>query len=307
MDSLYQIYGISFKTSYPFSYNLLPSDQPPQLQFTGGGYCKNYLLQGKVLRQGGHNEGDISLYRSQTHDTIIFENIAAFECGDDWIKGYMLMNQDQFLLEICFIGHVLAYWLERRGTLMLHASSLKVREGAVAFMAESTGGKTTTAAALLAAGYSLITDDILPVNIRHKDVFASPGFPQMKLLPDQLELFNQRAQDYDKIHPLFEKRRIPIGESMGSFYNGELPLKTLYLLDKSETGEPYSSPVKSTEALFALIRHSFAAELLDSGDRSRERLNRLGEIVKGIEIKRLHIPRGYDKLPALVDFIIQDA
>lgn len=86
------------------------------------------------------------------------------------------------------LGSVLGALCHQRGLLPLHASSVDIGGFAVAFCGPSGAGKSTLAAALLAQGHRMLSDD---VTVLRPDgagrLLAVPGFPRQKLWPDSLE------------------------------------------------------------------------------------------------------------------------
>src|SRR5207237_1442435 len=68
-------------------------------------------------------------------------------------------------LRLFLLGPALALLLSQRGLLVLHASAVAVEGRAIAFLGESGQGKSTTAAAFLAHGHTVVADDVLAVRI----------------------------------------------------------------------------------------------------------------------------------------------
>ncbi|MGQ0577204.1 MAG: hypothetical protein ACT4RN_23825, partial [Pseudonocardia sp.] len=65
------------------------------------------------------------------------------------------------MVAILAIGHLVAAVLALRGETVLHASAVEVDGDAVAFVADSGGGKSTMAALCSARGARFVTDDVL--------------------------------------------------------------------------------------------------------------------------------------------------
>jgi hypothetical protein len=72
---------------------------------------------------------------------------------------------DEALLPLLAAGMGLAFVLALRGSLCLHASAVERGGRAVALTAPSGGGKSTLAALAAVAGYPLVTDDLLRVDL----------------------------------------------------------------------------------------------------------------------------------------------
>ncbi len=96
------------------------------------------------------------------------------------------------------LGPALVLALALRSAWSLHASAAMFAGNVIVFLGESGQGKSTLAAYLSNnAGWRLVADDILPVNIDSKGLNVLPHFPQLKLsmqaqpgpaLPGQLPL-----------------------------------------------------------------------------------------------------------------------
>ena len=70
------------------------------------------------------------------------------------------------LVRADLLGGVFSVALHLQGLLCLHGSAVGIDGSAVAFLANKGAGKSTMATALCAAGATLITDDMLPVDPR---------------------------------------------------------------------------------------------------------------------------------------------
>lgn len=327
----YRLYGLTLRSSFPFRFHFEPSRETPDLLFVYHGVTEEQLPAGTRLTGGsreegapaggpsddgspedGSNEGGsrgevMQLYRSGNAEIVYFPGIAAFRCLQSEIHAWAFAEGLEYLVEICLVGNVMAYWLERRGTLALHASAVVVRGGAVAFLAGTSRGKTTAACAFLSAGHALLTDDILPLGVSSQEVSALPGFPQMKLLPAQVDFLGLGTGDFKKVHPLFEKLMVPIGRTYGSFHDRSVPLAAVYLLDRDENaGAPGCTLLGRSEAFIELLRHSFAAELVDAIDRGRDRFGRISTAARLVPVKRLRLPAGYEHLDRVVSCVEED-
>ena len=77
------------------------------------------------------------------------------------------------------LGPVIAYWLERAALPVLHASAVAVGGEAAAFLAGSTGGKSSLAAALVAAGCPLLSDDLVAIEaVPHASFLGRSSYPR---------------------------------------------------------------------------------------------------------------------------------
>ena len=79
------------------------------------------------------------------------------------------------LLAEFLAGPVLAVLMEQRGAFVLHASAVEIDGAAVAFVAASGGGKSTTAGFFAARGHAVATDDLLPLFVSGPQDPVRPG------------------------------------------------------------------------------------------------------------------------------------
>src|SRR5690606_6250785 len=137
----------------------------------------------------------------------------------------LLNPEDAYWVEIALLGPVLSFWLELRGIVALHASAVAVGEAGIGFVAGTKAGKTALAASFVEAGARLLSDDILPVHPISPDgrLVARPGYPQLRMWPDQAVRFAGDPKAYPLAHPDFDKRRIPASR-IGGFHSGTVPL-----------------------------------------------------------------------------------
>jgi hypothetical protein len=117
--------------------------------------------------------------------------------------------------------------LHQRGRIVLHASAVRVNGSAVLFCGPSGAGKSTLAAALVDAGYDLVTDDFCGLSI-HAD-----GSPWVEPDGRQLKLWQNSI---DRL-ALAERRAAPVRAAIEKYYvepraatASALPLAAIYVL-----------------------------------------------------------------------------
>jgi hypothetical protein len=213
------------------------------------------------------------------------------------------------LTEIRLLGPVLSYWLERRGIPTLHASAVAVDGQAVAFISHHGGGKSGLAAGMMRAGYPLLTDDILPVEEKDGILLGRPGYPQMRMWPDEGAHFVERFEELPLVHPELSKRRVPVGPGgFGAFHDSALPLAAIFLAARRGPEEAGSGveilPLSSMEAVIELVRHSFSPHLVEAAGLQPARLDLFAHLVKQVPVRRLVYPSGFEHLPRVVEAIL---
>ena len=163
--------------------------------------------------------------------------------------------------------------LALRGTYALHASAVRCRERAVAFVGPSGAGKSTLAALLAAGdlGWERLADDILPFAVAGTAALARPAFPQLKLAP---------GEQWDRQRP----------ES--------LPLAAIYRVAPPADETSRIEPLRGAEALAVLAKHSVASALFGR-ELLRRHLAALAAAGRGLRIGELHYPRRTDVAPSV--------
>lgn len=203
---------------------------------------------------------------------------------------------DERLLQLNLVGLVLAVLLYQRGLLVLHASAVRVGRYAVAFMAESGQGKSSTALALHTRGHGMIADDVLPVDLSGGAAMIAPGFPQFKLAPSVAVRLGVARESLLPLHPLEEK----CGYRPAYAFSSEpLPLRCIYVLQQSQTAR--IEPVHPREGMIELVRHSYPTRLGHAG--GSEHFRQCAALVQQIPIYRLCRTCDLDSLPDFVQMI----
>lgn len=250
-------------------------------------------------------------YRQAACDLLHFPNTADFSVWPDRIVCHQWHEAHDYEVERWLVGTVLALWLERRGTPMLHASAVVVADHAVAFLASNTAGKSSLAAALMQGGQALLTDDVLPITRGDQTFLGQPGYPQMRLWPDQAQHFLGHFADLPLVHPEATKRAIAVGpEGLGMFCDRPQPLRCLYIPSRRDPAQAGTSveitPVSPRDACIELVRYSFSTRLVTALGLQPQRLPRLAQIADEVPVRRLMYPSGMEYLPGVCATILED-
>ena len=205
------------------------------------------------------------------------------------------------LVRADLLGGVFSVALHLQGLLCLHGSAVGVDGSAIGFLANKGSGKSTLATALCAAGGTLITDDMLPVN-PHAPVMAWPSMPAVRLLHDSAShLRFARGQT----HPVTNKYHVnELPQEQVEMHR--LPVSAIYELTPVPAG-PNVSPaervrVRGTDAVGTLLRHQRAGTAI-SGSDSMQIFLRASDIVRTVPVYRLHVARDFTRLPDVVEQI----
>jgi hypothetical protein len=259
------------------------------------------------------NEDGASMLRVRQQDDshiLHFPGVADFRVEDRRIECRLLDPRRLYLAKIYLLGTVFSLWLERRGTPALHASAVVLPAGAAAFLSDTGAGKSALAMSFVRAGYPLLTDDILPVEPAEGGYLGRPGYPLMRLWPDQADHFLGAHQELERVEPGGEKRRVGMEEAVGAFVGRPERLARLYLPVRRDTADtdPAIAIVKvpPSEAVFELVRNLFAVRIVHALGWHTDRLRFFASLVSHVPVRRLLYPTGFEHLAAVREAILQD-
>jgi hypothetical protein len=151
-------------------------------------------------------------------------------------EGKALMD-----VRIYLLGSIMAGLLHQRSYLPIHGNVLSVDGGAAAFCGDSGAGKSTLAAWFEANGLQVLADDLCAVRFDEQlNPFVFEGIPRMKLWPDSLKLFGRDPRTLDKVASDLDKYHVPLAKAKKTGSLAPVPLRRVYILDRTEEGEDFS-------------------------------------------------------------------
>jgi hypothetical protein len=212
-----------------------------------------------------------------------------------------LAGIDEVLLRPIILGPILAILLRQRGLFVLHASSIAVNGTAVAFLGASGCGKSTLATAFYNRGYNIITDDLMPVQVRAGYHYVLPGSPNVRLLPDAAAVLGSAVRDLPYLYLQSGKH---IHRTTREFPQTLLPLKYIYVLTIDICHK--IEPLQPRDAFVELVRHSRAMGLLKNSHFVTSHFYQSARLVKDVSIRRLQRPLSFAALSDTVTLVEKD-
>ena len=213
-------------------------------------------------------------------------------------------------LGLLVIGPIAAFMLQQAGYPTLHASAVVTQYGACAFMAPSTYGKSTLAAGLLHAGGCLLTDDLLPLDVRPNGVYGMPGAPMMKLWANTAQGTLGIADELPHLSSLTEKRLLSFGQHPYGFQREAAPLRAIYLprrytpISEGTIGV-HVEPLSPRDAVLALLSQTFRGHYLYPHELA-VLLRQYGRLASQTRVAVLHLPEGLEHRDAVTQRILSD-
>lgn len=300
----HRVFGCTLGSEVPFDNRLGEGGGPAaDLVFSYGPPGADLPDTASCLYRGTN----LHLFRAPDREVLRITDVADFHLWPDRIVAHPAAAEPSPLIEIHLLGTVLSYWLERRGLVTLHASAVEIAGRAAVFASTHGGGKTGLAAALLQAGHPLLSDDLLPVEERDGTFLGRPGYPQMRMWPDEAAWFLGSHEHLPIVHPELSKRRVPVGPGgLGTFHGSPLPLACIYLPERTEGEALEIREVSPRDALIELLRHSFSPRLVEAAGLQPARFQHLSNLVLQVPVKRLRYPSGFDRLPGVAEAVRRD-
>ncbi|HEX8673677.1 MAG TPA: hypothetical protein VF710_17410 [Longimicrobium sp.] len=218
-----------------------------------------------------------------------------------WMEGISFPDVRTFVL-----NSAIPVALHLRGIPCLHASGIVVNGRGALFLGASGTGKSTTAAAMVAAGNELLTDDVAALDLRADQVLVRPGLPRVRLLAESAAAVNE---SFDLLAPVwsdasFSAKRYLDAPGGG----GAARLGVIYLLARreAEPREPSVTPLAPREALRWLMEHTCGKVWLDAPRRARL-FQSLARVTEMVPVRTVHRGDRLADLPKLVELLSEDA
>lgn len=136
-------------------------------------------------------------------------------------------------IRLFLLGSVLGLVCHQRGLLPLHASSVVIEGGAVAFCGPSGMGKSTLALRFARRGHAVVSDDVCVLDTG-SPARVRPSFPRLKLWRDAMEDAAVSLEGLEGNRRGAEKFHF-IGPHGG--VRDTLPLRAIFLLRRAESAE----------------------------------------------------------------------
>ena len=161
-------------------------------------------------------------------------------------------------VRVWLLGRAMSALLLQRGYMVVHANAVALGDGrAAAMLGDSGDGKSTLAAALLAAGVEPLCDDLLAIRFDEAgDAWVAPGIPRIKLGPAAAAVLGIDISNAPEVGGGMDKRQLAL--DLDRPWDRTFRLTRLYRLERGELG---IEPLKGREAAAALLDNLFWPEL----------------------------------------------
>jgi hypothetical protein len=184
-----------------------------------------------------------------------------------WVPSSTLADTEMYL-----VGPVLGFAQRLMGVLCLHASAVVVDGVAIALCGPAFAGKSTTAGAFAAAGFSVLADDMTVVRVRDGALMAMPGSDHLRVWEDSEQMLLGTSGALPRLTPTWEKLALRMRGEGWAWSDEAAPLGAVVLLaPRSESADaPHIARVPPGEAFVAIAANSYTNYLLDDRMRAGE-------------------------------------
>ncbi len=307
----YHTYGLLISSAYRLAWSQNPSELKaarPDLFLAPG----KKAIFARALRELGKTPRPIPWFQykrlADGSDYLRWPRLFEFLLSPDgrFIYGHQLRRLSLETLQTYLMGQLLSFVLLKRGIESLHATAVALDNEAVGFLGDCGYGKSTLAAACVREGFSLLTDDLLRLDMRKSPPAAYPGPPRIKLMPAAAKHLVEPSIRRVPINPLTAKQSIPLGEQQNT--RRKISLRTLYVLTPPRQRPSQRIAIRRLSATGiwqALTANTFNISVRDS-KRLRSHFFWVGELSKRLTVKSLSYPRSFARLPDVVAAIRRD-
>jgi hypothetical protein len=223
--------------------------------------------------------------------------------GPSLVEFAIAPNADSSYISLILLGSVLATVLQFRGFLTLHASGVDINGRGIVFLGDKGAGKSTTAAAFVRAGYKLLADDVIPIDLSQGAAQILPGFAQLKLSIDASGAIALPAVASFRIGNMnFRKNRLLLSDS---FMARPVPVGSFYVLARGNnlSVRPLIGGVSALAAVMRNAYHSRFGTQVFQGVTAAQLLRHCAAIIRRAPVKILTIPHELNRLGEIVTLV----
>lgn len=218
--------------------------------------------------------------------------VARYHVHDDAMTVAAVAGADDEAVGRYLVGFVLPLLLRRRPLVLLHGSAVADEHGAVVVTGEQGAGKSTTAAALVAAGLRPLCDDVVPVA---EGPIVLPGIAEPKLLPDAYERLLGDPGTACGLFDGVDKFQVPMGAA-----GARSPLRAVFVLDRWAGSLVRLTPLTGVAKMTTLAANLAASDALAD---AAGQLARLASWMGDVRVTKIDRPAEADSIDRIVEII----
>ena len=275
----------------------------PQMRAAGTGATDLTIRRARIGHPLRHAAGAVSDF-GKDQQYLGWETVGGFRVVDETlIEVDPNPGISDFLVALPLLGSVMATLLQRRGLLVLHASAASLGGRGIALLGDKGAGKSTTVGAIVAAGHSLLSDDVVAIDFSDRPRIV-PAHSQLKLWESSASSIGLSSLERQaRLHPSIEKSQFSLTEG---FCDHPVPLAALYVLMRCDQAAVL--PMEPQTALQALMRYSYMGRFGEAGFGGSlgTFFRRSAELASAGLPRLLQVPHGIGNIPDAIAAIEAD-
>ncbi len=224
-----------------------------------------------------------------------------------WIRSSETVTKSD--IHSYLLGPMMGFVLRVRGVVCLHASAVAVNRRAVVFVGGSGAGKSTTAMAMGQLGYSLMSDDIVPIFRNAGVMYAQPGYPRMRLRQPSLPMLSNLNPDLPSLPKVEGQGRLhfDLTEHGYKFESAPLPIGVIYLLAdrNADPHAPRVEPLSALDGIMGIVANTYVTRFLDRSMRAYE-FQQLSYLVNQVAARKAYPHQDPSRLGMLCKVVLKD-
>ena len=192
-------------------------------------------------------------------------------------------------VRLFLLSSVFSALLYLRGSVSLHASTIKKDNKCFILCGNSGAGKSTLTREFIDQGYQLLSDDISVLTENIDKIHVQPSFPFIKLWKYSLEHLNLPEAEGKKLRNKLEKYGFRLQDE---YFSESLEVEKVFILMPHNKPEYTSEVLKGIDKFNALKNHTYRYRFVLDNLRPVhfECMNKLANQAETIRIKRPQAP-----------------
>lgn len=233
----------------------------------------------------------------------------------DNIARYLVQNGNEIIIDpapgalesdirVFLLGSCFGALLHQQERLVLHASAIHTKAGAVLFTGPSGMGKSTLLGEMLNRGYPMIVDDVCAVEPDERGLpIVLPGYPRTRLWADSAKALAVETEGLERTRPSLEKFERQLPEQ---FWEQPVPLHHIYHLTATNNDELRIEPLSPIHTFGAVLHNSYCHAVLDGLEMRQPHFKQVSAVSTNVGVSQVVRPSGAFKLKELADLIEED-
>ncbi|AWV97404.1 serine kinase [Arcticibacterium luteifluviistationis] len=207
---------------------------------------------------------------------------------------YQQLGDDEQTLKLFLLSEAIGILLLQRNIFLLHGSAVLLNNKAHVFVGEPGAGKSTTAAAFWKNNQTILTDDLVAIDIHGDTPKVIPAFPQFKIWENTV---SGLSIDDALLRPSFEGiKKYLVTQDFDSFPTEPCELKSINIL----TLDGNQEELNMLNVPIELLRHFPLPHQILRGLVHATHFKSAVNLSLKVKIVRLNRPEGFEALSNFV-------